>query len=439
MILSKDIPEKIDVFEYLLPKLQLMTMPPSFEGDKRLPEVRFINFLQELSIDSDKIKELEKNIEQWNIKTAHEFDLMKRRADGFLEMYATDYNKYFKTTKNYQTQASRMQAFMAKLYTIFTDTSKKERAKAYDEDFNRIFHSAFENSPLNAPHIEATWFDLNSLTMEAKLLFSHLQNLFLNLQKMFEYAQNVDNLVEGLRKDRKRIVAIFNKCNQKKKKDLKLLMGAFSLTYLEPIFPEITNDLNSMNFEDFIVKYYHELNEQEFTCVVPLYHLILQKYHNINPDESNLYDDIYDINTKIELVKKLRVVMKHISEFDIKGNKERGKDTYLVSSKFIAMLMMEIKIPSGKGKEFVEEYFKKHYEGKFTPVKYGAVNAAYGKIDKNGDEYKAFHKKVEDLANRENNREEANNKLVTENKQETKMVPVFSQQSQMLFNSITKN
>ena len=57
MILSKDIPEKIDVFEYLLPKLQLMTMPPSFEGDKRLPEVRFINFLQELSIDSDKIKE----------------------------------------------------------------------------------------------------------------------------------------------------------------------------------------------------------------------------------------------------------------------------------------------------------------------------------------------------------------------------------------------
>ena len=131
--------------------------------------------------------------------------------------------------------------------------------------------------------------------------------------------------------------------------------------------------------------------------------------------------------------------MKHISEFDIKGNKERGKDTYLVSSKFIAMFMMEIKIPSGKGKEFVEEYFKKHYEGKFTPVKYGAVNAAYGKIDKNGDEYKAFHKKVEDLVNRENNREEANNKLVTENKQETKMVPVFSQQSQMLFNSITKN
>ena len=138
MILSKDIPEKIDVFEYLLPKLQLMTMPPSFEGDKRLPEVRFINFLQELSIDSDKIKELEKTIEQWNIKTAHEFDLMKRRADGFLEMYATDYNKYFKTTKNYQTQASRMQAFMAKLYTIFTDTSKKERAKAYEESQKEI-------------------------------------------------------------------------------------------------------------------------------------------------------------------------------------------------------------------------------------------------------------------------------------------------------------
>ena len=219
MILSKDIPEKIDVFEYLLPKLQLMTMPPSFEGDTRSPEVRFINFLQELSIDSDKIKELDNTIEQWNIKTAHEFDLMKRRAEGFLEMYATDYNKYFKTTKNYQTQASRMQAFMAKLYTIFTDTSKKERARAYDEDFNRIFHSAFENSPLNAPYIEATWLDLNSLTMEAKLLFSHLQNLFLNLQKMFEYAQNVDNLVEGLRKDRKRIVAIFNKCNQKKKND----------------------------------------------------------------------------------------------------------------------------------------------------------------------------------------------------------------------------
>ena len=46
---------------------------------------------------------------------------------------------------------------------------------------------------------------------------------------------------------------------------------------------------------------------------------------------------------------------------------------------------------------------------------------------------------VASLITRENDREEANNKLVTENKQETKMVPVFSQQSQMLFNSITKN
>ena len=439
MILSKDIPDKIDVFEFLLPKLQLMTLPPSFEGDTRLPEVRFINFLQELSIDSDRLKELEKTIELWNIKIAHEFDLMKRRANGFIEMYATNYNKYFKTTKNYQTQASRMQAFMAKLYTLFTDTSKKEKARAYDGDLNRIFHSAFDSSPLNAPYIETTWLDINSLNMEAKLLFSHLQNLFLNLQKMFEYAQNVDNLVEGLRKDRKRIVEIFNKCKQKKMDDLKLLFGAFSLSYLEPIFPEITNDLNSMNFEDFIVKYYHELNEQEFTCVIPLYHLILQKYHGISPDESNLYDDIYDINTKIELVKKLRIVMTHISEFDTKGIKDRGKDTYLVSSKFIAMLMKEIKIPAGKGKEFVEGYFKTHYKGDFTPVKYGAVNAAYGKIDEEGDEYKSFHKKMENLVAKEMNREEVSKKITTTNKQEAQIAPAFSQQSQMLFNSITKN
>lgn len=439
MILSKNIPEKIDVFEYLLPKLQLMTMPPAFNGDTRLPEVRFINFLQELSIDPDKVQELDKNIEQWNIRTAHEFKLMKRRAIGFLEMYATNYNKYFKATKDYQTQASRMQAFMAKLYSKFTNTSKKERVRAYDENFNRIYHSAFANSPLNTPYIEGTWLDFESLSTEAKLLFSHLQNLFLNLQKMFEYAQNIDNLVEGLKKDRKRIVAIFNKCKQKKMEDLKLLMGAFSLPYLEPIFPEITNDLNCMDFEDFIVKYYHQLNEQEFTYVVPLYHLILQKYHNINPDESNLYDDIYNINTKIVLVKRLRVVMKHISEFDIKGNKEKGKDTYLVSSKFIAMLMAEVKIPSGKGKEFVEEYFKTHYEGPLTPVKYGAVNAAFGKIDRDGEAYKTFHNKVERLVEKEKAREEASKKRVAENRQEAQTAPIFSQQSQILFNSLTKN
>lgn len=439
MILSKDIPETIDVFEYLLPKLKLMTMPPALENDTRLPEVRFINFLQELSIDSDRVQELDKNIEQWNIKTAHEFELMKRRANGFLEMYATNYNKYFKATKEYLTQASRMRALMAKLYKEFTDTSKKERTRAYDGDFNRIHHSIFDSSPLNAPYIEGTWLDFNSLNAETKLLFAHLQNLFLNLQKMFDYARNVDNLVEGLRKDRKRIIAIFNKCKHKKMEDLKLLMGAFSLSYLEPVFPEISNDLNSMDFEDFIVKYYHELNETEFTYVVPLYHLILQKYHNINPDESNLYDDIYDINTKIELVKRLRVVMKHISEFDIKGNKERGKNTYLVSSKFIAALMIEVKIPSGKGKVFVEEYFKKHYKGTLHTVKYGAVNAAFGKINREGKYYQTFHNKVEVLVATDKAREEISKKIVAESKQEAQTTPVFSPQNQMLFNSIIKN
>ncbi len=438
MKLSKDIPEKIDVFEYLLPKLQLMIMPSSHDGDTRTPKVRFINFLQELSIDSDRVLQLDKQIELWHIRATKEFDLMKRRANGFLEIYATNYHKYFKTTKNYQTQASKMLTFMANIYKEFTNTGKREHSRAYNEDFKRIYHSIFESSQFNTPHVENTWIDFNSLSPEAKLLFSHLQNLFLILQQMFDYAGNVDNLVEGLRKDRKRIVAIFNKCKHKKMEDLKYLMGFFSLSNLEPIFPEITKDLNSMNFEDFIVKYYHELNEAEFTYLIPLYHLILQKYHGINPEESSLYDDIYDINTKIALVKRLRVVMTHISEFNIKGIKERGKDTYLVSSKFIAMLMKEIKIPSGKGKEFVEEYFKNNYHGDFTHIKYGAVNAAFGKIDENGDKYKAFHKQVEVLVTKEEAREKANENIV-ENSQETQTTPVFSPQSQMLFNTLMKN
>ena len=50
MQLSKDISNKIDVLEYILPKLRLMTVEPSSKDDIRTPELRFIEFIEELSI-----------------------------------------------------------------------------------------------------------------------------------------------------------------------------------------------------------------------------------------------------------------------------------------------------------------------------------------------------------------------------------------------------
>lgn len=289
MQLSRVTPINIDVFEFLLPKLELMLVRPSYKGDEKTAEARFISYLQELSFDSEQTQKLIKNIEYWQRRVDDEYELMRKKADGYVKLYATNYNKYYTRTKEYQTQASRISSFMANIYTKFTNTEIIERKRIYDNGLKRIKHSVFDNSPINAPHVQTALWGLDSFSDSIKLAFSNLQNLFARLKEMFLYATKVDNLVEELRKDKRRVLEIFNKCKAKKEAEIKYLLDGLGLPYLEPIFPDLVKDLKTMDFDDFVVKYDHELNEEEFTYLIPLYRLILKENYGLNNDECSLY------------------------------------------------------------------------------------------------------------------------------------------------------
>ena len=353
-------------------------------------EYRGIVVYSHLSINTAAAEKLNRHIDNWNIRVANEGDLMKRRADGFLELYATDYNHYFKETKKYKTQESRLLSLMRTIYEEFTNTNIREKYKYYDEEWKRKLHSLFESSPLNRPQVQNSFYGLETYQLPHQLLFVKLQNLFLKLQKLFEFAQKIDDMVEGLRKNHERVIAIFNKCKKKKiDNDLKYLMPALNLSALEPMFPDLVKDLQNLTFEEFIVKYYHELNKAEFAYIIPLYEKVLKESYGIEKDEASLYEDVLDIKEKIRRVQTLRVLMNHLDEFNTKGITVKGtKDQHYVSGEFIAMLMNEVKIPYKKGKEFVEEYFPKHYNGEYVPVKNGAVNKK--RIDEKSEKYMAF-------------------------------------------------
>ena len=215
MQLSRVTPINIDVFEFLLPKLELMLVRPSYKGDEKTAEARFISYLQELSFDSEQTQKLIKNIENWQRRVDNEYELMRKKADSYLKLYATNYNKYYTRTKEYQTQASRISSLMANIYTEFTNTEIIERKRIYDNGLNRIKHSVFDNSPINAPHVQTVIWGLDSFSDSVKLAFSNLLNLFARLKEMFIYATKIDYLVEELRKDKHRVLEIFNKCKER--------------------------------------------------------------------------------------------------------------------------------------------------------------------------------------------------------------------------------
>ena len=79
MQLSRVTPINIDVFEFLLPKLELMLVRPSYKGDEKTAEARFISYLQELSFDSEQTQKLIKNIEYWQRRVDDEYELMKKK------------------------------------------------------------------------------------------------------------------------------------------------------------------------------------------------------------------------------------------------------------------------------------------------------------------------------------------------------------------------
>lgn len=396
MKLNRNFPTKIDVFENLLPKIELMVLGASSQTDLNEPELRFMDFLESLSVNSEGANALMYKVDSWIIKVDKEKAIMEKRADGFLELYATDYNHYFSATKEYLIQSKKVLGLMKTIYTEFTNTGLREKYKYYDSEWKRKGHSLFDSSPLNSNCVQTSLYSLNTYPTPVQLLFAKVQTLFLKLEDLFNYALNVDNLVEKLRKDRGRIMEIFNKCRQKTEEDLKYIIEFLKLEKLEEEFPDMVNDLRTMNFEDFIVKYYHELNVAEFNYLMPLYRMVLKETYGINPEEGSLYDKVTDINRKIICVEKLRTFMQHLDEFDLKGIKVAGKEEHYVSSKFIAMLAEEVGIPYLKQKEFAD-YFTKHYQGIYVPVKYETVNKAYNRIDKNSQEYKDFKAKASQL------------------------------------------
>lgn len=392
--LSRDLPTKIDVFEYLLPKLDLMILEPKSQDEMNEPEMRFIDFLTSLSINSEDITELIYTVKGWIIKVDKEKALMVKRADRFLELYATNFNHYFSATKDYQKQAKKALSLMERIFIEFTNTGLREKYKHYDKEWKRKAHSLFDSSPLNSNQVQTSMFGLDTYETPVQLLFAKLQMLFLKLEDLFNYALNIDNAVENLRKDHGRILEIFNKSKQKTDEELKYIIEALDLKTLEGIFPELVSDLRTMNFEDFIVKYYHELNVAEFNYLMPMYRMVLKETYGINREESDLYDEVTNINEKINHVEKLRILMEHLEEFDTKGNKVQRQQKYHVSSKFIAMLAEELAIPYKKQKAFVD-YFTRHYHGDYVPVDYGAVNKC--KIDKKSELYKKFKSTADTL------------------------------------------
>ncbi len=53
MKLNRNFPTKIDVFENLLPKIELMVLGASSQTDLNEPELRFMDFLESLSVNSE--------------------------------------------------------------------------------------------------------------------------------------------------------------------------------------------------------------------------------------------------------------------------------------------------------------------------------------------------------------------------------------------------
>lgn len=56
-----------------------MLVRPSYKGDEKTAEARFINYLQELSFDSEQTQKLIKSIECWQLRVDKEYELMKKK------------------------------------------------------------------------------------------------------------------------------------------------------------------------------------------------------------------------------------------------------------------------------------------------------------------------------------------------------------------------
>ncbi len=333
----------------------------------------------------EQVIEFTNQIRESDGKAQLEYSKLKKLSVGFIDKYATNFNKRYDMVQNFM---NRMRSSMSRGLKMLEEFCEKKRRKGHSKSKYKVVGSSKMGK---GPYTRSLW-GLEHCRDSVLVLYHEVCNYKENLNKNIDLCLQMIDQVNYVRSHPDLAEKIYDRCHKETVNNSRVTIRRFI-----SLNANLENDLLSKMKEwelqkkalkNLKAKLYHTLDEAEWGDLCICDEVMNARRQGITNVERALWGD------NKQQVMRVRVVIEHFDELNPEGQDGR------IGGKFLAHLFYWCNILPKRGLEYWYTYFVDSYtpHGKLTPVKTGAVKAEKTKMLKEPkEEREKFNQMFESL------------------------------------------
>ncbi len=351
---------------------------------------RFLDGLESGKIDNEeKVIGFTNYIRCSDGLTQLEYTRLKKLVDeGFIEKFATNYNKRYSTSNMLM---NKMRSGISRGLQMLEKLCNKKRSRGNQKSKRKVVDSSKIGS---SPYTTSLW-GLEEYVESVKTLYNEIVIYEEHLTECIELCLYIIQRVDGIRANPQDAHEKHLNSRQAVLQNNRTVIRRFIA-----MNAEMENDLmkkveelkhEKKSIEEISAMLYHQLDENEYNDWIISEEVMAARRQGITNEERALWGD------DKQQVMRCRVAYQHIDELEPDGQSER------IGGMFLALLYKWSNAQTSRGLEYWLTYFTDFYlksGGVLTPVKKGAVKRGLAMILKEKismDEVKTFNQKLDIL------------------------------------------
>lgn len=351
---------------------------------------RFIDGLEAGQITSEEqVIIITNKIRKSDGLTTLELSRLNRLREGFIEKYATNYNKRFSTCHMLM---NKMRSGISRGLKMLEDFCEKKRRKGHSKSKRKVV----ENSKMGHGEYQPSMWGLEHYKESVKVLYQEVVNYSNHLTECIDLCLDMIKKVDYVREHPEVADKIYDDCHRETVMNNRTTIKRF-LKYNIELKNDILRQMEewesqNKSLKELKAKLYHTLDENEWNDLCICEEVLMARRQGITNQERALWGD-----NKPKIM-KVRVVIEHLDELNPEGQK--GK----IDGEFMARLLRWCEILPNRGLDYWHTYLYDSYKhhGKLEPAKPSTVKMAkskIGRMDSTEDSnlQSEFNKKIETL------------------------------------------
>jgi hypothetical protein len=319
-----------------------------------------------------------------------EYSRLKRlKEEGFIENYATNYNKRYSTTHMLM---NKMRSSISRGLSFLENFCEKKRRKGH----SKKKRSVVRNSKLGNGEYRPSIWGLEHYKESVKILYKEVVGYTDDLTKCIELCIEMIEAVKHVKSHPEVADRIYDNCHRDT-----VINNRTTIKRFITLNANLENDIlkkmqewekQKKEMKELKAELYHTMDVNEWNDLCICEEVMAARLNGVTNKERALWGE----NT--HQIMRVRVAYDHLDELEPEGQKGR------IGGKFLYRLLVWSHVLPNRGIEYWHEYFYERYttKGTHNPDKPSAIKMAKGKIAKmnlqdDKKEQEEFNRKLDEL------------------------------------------